>query len=879
MDSMTPRFLSIKKEILRIHEVARRRLHDGEEARRVVQGISDSIDILLRRLFADDLLEVGRDLAIIAVGGYGRREMCPHSDVDLLFLYDDFSRCEKVVEKMVRDLWDSGFDLGHSVRSVKDCLHFMKDDHVTAATLLEARFLAGSENLMRAFQERVLARYHKNSGEHFVQSKLRCLRQSVEGEGRTIYVTEPHLKDGSGCLRDIQHILWIEKIRRDVKDLEDIATRGDFSFEEVRKLEEAYSFYLRIRCELHLATGVKQDILEHDSQVEVARNLGYIEGEDGPSIRDGLGQMMRDYYLHARNVRRFSRYYLESRSRGKRFLDRLRHRLFSSQRIADLEVVDGYLYLGEEPDLTGEELATRVLEIFLIAQERDVDLSHSTRDWIRRGIAETPGDFSRHAPTNRAFLWILKRGRNSGKILTRMHEVGVLSKILPEFEGLNALVTFDGHHQFTVDEHTLRTLRELDRVETREDHPDPEFQEVLRGIEDPLPLRVALLLHDIGKSQEGAHDARGTEAAVVICERLGFDSDVIEVVEFLVYRHLVMFQVSQRVDFTDPQVIRSFASLVGGPASLDMLYLLTYIDIKSVGPGTWTSWKGAQLAELYRATRALYRDGEPPVHDLDGQLRASKVSPEMIEKVLAHCELVGSPSYERETIPERLVDHVELIDRFLEEEVTQVEADEVLGVTQLTFCKRDDAHLFCELTGLLLSEGFNILGARIHSRRDGVVLDIFYVSAADDLRIEMSQRVENLRKKLRKIREEGARVEDFLKNDWRRYRRVESREPLLPPRVKILNDVSEDHSVVEVHAGDRPGLLHDLSKAFDRLGVNVQMARVSTMIDRARDVFQVTESGGGKITGESRLRELETELKEAARWKPQQLEPGSILRF
>ncbi len=876
---MTPRIQSIKKEIPLIHEVARKRLHSGEDARRIVQGISDSIDALLRRLFSDDLMQAGRNLAIIAVGGYGRREMCPHSDLDVLFLYDDFDAVEDIIQKMVRDLWDAGFDVGHSVRSIKDCIKFMKDDHVTAATLLEARFLAGSEHLMRLFQEKVLSRYCKSHTEKFVNAKLDCLTHSIEGEGRTIYVTQPHLKEGAGCLRDIQHILWIERLRRNVKDLEDIASHGGFSFEEVRKLEKAYSFYLRLRCELHFVTKLKQDILEHESQVAIAKNLGYITSDDHEEIQEGLGAMMREYYLHARNVRRFSRFYLESKSRGQRFLDKLRHRLFSTKRIDDMSVVDGYLYMGDEPNLESEELANRVFEIFSIAQVKAVDLSHSTRDWIRRRLAETPEDFSRLAVANQSFLWILQRGRNAGKILTRMHEVGALSKILPEFEGLNGLVTFDGHHQFSVDEHTLRTLRELDRIETREDYPEPEFQEVLRRIDDRLPLRVALLLHDIGKSQEGAHDAKGTEAAVVICERLGFNEEMIEVVEFLVYRHLVMFQYSQRINLSDPETISSFAKLVGNAANLDMLYLLTYIDIKSVGGGTWTSWKGAQLSELYNATRAYFEKGELVQRDLREILIASDVAPELIDKIVEHCRLMHAPGYERETIPERMAAHVELVEEFLKAEVTQIHFEDVLGITQLTFCKRDQVHLFCDLTGLLLSEGLNILGARIHSREDGVVLDIFNVSPADDLRIPMSQRVENLRKKLKRIHEDGISVEEILKEGQRRYTRGQYRKPLLPPKVKIINDVSEEYSVIEVHSGDRPGLLHDLSIIFDRYGLNIQMARVSTMMDRARDVFHVSEAKGGKIINLLRLRELEDSLKEAARWKTNQLESGTTISF
>ena len=865
MDPMTPRSLSIKNEIPRIHAVARKRLHGGEDARRVVQGISDSVDALFRRLFSDDLVKVGRHLALVAVGGYGRRELCPHSDIDILFLHDGLHHCEEVIEKMVRDLWDSGLDVGHSVRTPQECTRFMKDDHITAATLLEARFLAGSESLMREFQEKVLTRFVKSHTEAFVNAKLASLRRSVEGEGRTIYVTEPHLKEGAGCLRDIQHVLWIERMRRDVKDLEDIAQHGGFSYEEVRKLQEAYSYFLRLRCELHFATGLKQDMLEHDSQVAVARNL-HFGGEEADDAF-ALSRMMSEYYLRARDVRSFVRYYLETRSRGQRFLEKLRHRLFSFSARAEsnFSIHEGHLYLGEEPELEGEALADRILEIFSLAQQGDVDLSHTSRDWIRRSLAASTHDFSRCARASKAFLWILQRGRNVARILSRMHEVGFLSRLIPEFAGLDCLVTFDGHHQFTVDEHTLRTLRELDRIETDEEHPEPEFRTVIERIRDRLPLRVALLLHDIGKAEEGDHDARGTEAAVVICERLGFEPEMIDVVEFLVFRHLEMFRYSEIMNFTDPEVIRRFANLVGSPERLDMLYLLTYIDIHSVGSGTWTSWKGAQLAELHSRTREYFETGGVPAVDIASKLASTRLDPELHAGIIEHCRLIDSRTYEVETIPQRMAAHVEMIERFREEDHPQIDHEEILGYTQVTVCGLDRPRFFADLTGLLVSEGYNILGARIHSRSDGIVLDIFQVVASDELRIDDARRIENLRAKLTRVLDGDDTVGEILKRERRRYRARDYRAPILPPKIRFFDDVAPYYTVLEVRAGDRPGLLHDLCLAIDRHGLDVRMARVSTLVDRARDVFHVTDGEGGPVKNLLRRSEIEEALLAAAR--------------
>lgn len=861
---MTPRIVSFKKEIASIHAVAQKRHRSGENARRVVQGISDSVDALLRRTFADDIASVGGHVALVAVGGYGRRELCPHSDVDLLILYDDLDRSGEVVERMVRLLWDCGLDLGHSVRKPQECLKYMRDDDVTAATLLESRFLAGSEALMRRFQDTSLTRYCKRHTEKFTQLKLTSLNYSLEGEGRTIYVTEPHIKEGKCCLRDIQHILWVERIRRNAVDFHEIASHGGFSWEEIRKLEEAYSFYLRVRCELHFINNLRQDILELDSQVAVARNLGY---EDDDHQR-GVEKLMSEYYRHARAVRTFAKYYIETKTTGARFLSKLRHRVFSFPVGFNLSCLDGLLYLTEDPKLEGESLVERLLKVFAIAQDFDAGLSQVTCDWIRRSLASIQDDLSRSETVNRAFLWLLQKGKNVGRVLKIMHEVGLLGRVIPEFTKIDCLVNFDGHHQFTVDHHTLRTLRELDRIEASTDYPEPEFQRVFQRIQDVLPLRVALLLHDIGKGAEGgSHDVRGREAAAVICERLGLDDEIKDVVDFLVYRHLVMSSFSERSNYTEDRVIEDFVGIVKDRRRLDMLYLLTYIDIRSVGPGTWTSWKGAQLAELYQKAVELIETGDLPEADPIKVLEVSSIPSEHHEEILEHCELVQNPAYVRQTIPERMLAHVQMVAAFEKEGKPQVEMDELVGCHQVTFCLKDRAQLFADLTGLLHSEGLDILGAHIYCRSDGVAIDVFQVVCSGEVRIEMPRRAQNLTRKLKEIDEGKSDVTELVANRTRRFSRDLSRaRGVHGSQVEFLDDLSTDYSVVEVRASDRPGLLYNLATALGQLELDVRAAKISTMSDRARDVFFVLEADDRLVMDSERRQQIAAALEKVAKF-------------
>ncbi len=857
---MTPRIESLKSQVASIHEVALRRHRDGEDSRRVVQGLSDGMDGILRTVFLDLMNADVSQVALLAVGGYGRRELCPHSDIDLMFLRDPRKKVEEI-ERMVRLLWDSGFQLGHSVRTPEECLQFMAEDDVTAAALIEGRYIAGGESLMRRFQE-VLVRYRKRHGEAFAQLKLNQLRSSVGAPSRTIFVTEPNLKEGACCLRDIQQIFWIERLRRGVQEIADLAGRGSFTFEEVRHLIAAYDFYLRVRCELHFVNGVRQDVLGQDSQPRVARGLGYCgaASEGTAAEQAGMERLMSDYYRHARSVLNITRQYLETGTRGTPFLSKIKNRLFSSRVTPYLSLLDGRLYLAEEPAGDAERLAATILEIFSIAQDRNAELSESLAGWIRSKLGEIRIDFAYSAEVDKPFLRILS-GRGAGRVLTRMHETGVLGRILPEFEKLTCRVNFDGHHQFTVDEHTLRTLRELDQIESDPEYPEREFAKVLAGIPDRLPLRLALLLHDIGKSVTGKHDVRGTEAAVLICERLGLDESAIETVEFLIYLHLLMFRYSERRDFTDDRVVESLARLAERPDRLSMLYLLTYIDIRSVGPGTWTSWKGAQLADLYHRTRILLETGElRSAGKLEEILAAAGFDAEKQARILEHCGLMNSPSYVRETVPERMAYHHEMVERFQKTESAQIALDEQVGYSEFTFCRRDRSHLFADFAGVLLSEGLNILGARIFSRSDGIVIDLFQVETADRIQVDMPRRLESLRQKFARIERGEAQVADFVQERLRRFRPPPPRKALLPPRVQFDNEISETCTVIEVDAADRTGLLYDLATGISDLGLDLRAAKVSTLVDRAHDVFYVVEPDGRKVEDPARQEKIEQTL-------------------
>lgn len=827
----------------------------------MVSGFAEGVDGILQRLFRDVLQDDAERVSMVAVGGYGRQELCPHSDVDLLFVIPPDLKSERL-ERFVRILWDARFDLGHSVRTANECYQYMADDHVTAAALLESRFLDGSEDLYRLFQSQAVDRYRKKKSELFVQTKLEQLRASLFGPGRTTWVLEPHFKDGCATLRDVQRVRWVESIRRGNDSFEEIARGEAFAPEDIEMLREAYDFFLRVRCELHFTNQVKQDILERDCVHDIAESLGY-EG----SPRDAVDGLMSDYYSRARDVSRFLRFYLETGTRGRSFFGKLSHKFFRSPEKPYLLRDKGLLFPYDE--FPTEDLEREILEVFRLVQTQDLVVSEALSRKIRLLVGEADVDFARSREATEIFAEIL-RGPKVGRVLKAMQRTGVLPLVLPEFAAIDGFITFSGYHQYTVDEHTLRTIEELDRVLEGDELVPPEFVALWGEIDDSqlYPLRLALLLHDVGKGMSDRdHSVLGAEVAILVCERFGIGEEASETVEFLIYRHLTMFRRSERRDLSDDGVIREFADIVRDVDRLRLLYLFTYLDVTSVGPGTWTSWKGAQLAELYDRTLEFLQErsgeGPPRPRTVDELIATTDLEDGDKKRVIELCRHIESPVYFRETVPERMLLHAGLVEQCVAQKSLQVGHDSFAGFHEIAVCTQDRERLFADVAGVLFSEGLDLLGARIYSRDDDLALDLFYVEVVDGVSIALSDRVERVRKKLQQIDANQLSVEEILSR-WERSYFMRKRRPqgtdLHRTRVKFDNDVAGSATAIDVMARDRPGLLFDLASAINRLGLDIRHAKVSTLADRAHDIFYAVELDGQKILNPARRKEVELAL-------------------
>ena len=796
-------------------------------------------------------------VAVVATGGYGRRELCPYSDLDLLFLVQKGKESEGV-NRLLRLLWDVGLKPGDATRTPEECYDWMRDDVKTATSLLTCRLLWGSKTLYRRLTESVVPRFVRRRGRLLVDSAVVALRDSLEEHDRTIYVTEPHVKNGVCGLRDIQFVRWIE----DLLTRRNPSRRARYvpgpALMDPDVLERAYDFYLRVRCELHYYNSWGLDVLERDSQAAVAINCGF-GSEDDP--RAAVEALMGEYYRHSRQVYRLLRYYVETRTRPSDVVSLAKRLLFSESLAPFLSLYAGRLSLASEPPNGGS--TEEILHVFRVAQKKDALLSASLRESLRIWVAACTEKFDHNATVMRTFVKVLRDGRNVGKLLKAMRDIGLLGRIIPEFAKLDCLVSFDGHHHFTVDEHTLKTLRELDRIATDDGYGEIEFCKVYDEIRDPLPLRLALLFHDIGKGFPGDHSVSGSEIAAMVCGRLGLDEETTLTVEFLVYRHLELFKVSEGRDLSDSGVIETLARLTRTPERLKMLYVLTYIDVTSVGPGVWTRWKGAQLAEVYEKTLHVLETGKISDENLEAKLRASGFNDTERAKILRHCESVNSVEYRRENVPERIRFHAELADEVSGGVPLVVETESFGDYHEFIFCGKDRDSLFADLAGLLYSEGFDVLGARVHSLSGGVALDLFYVEIADGVRVGLDLRLERIRSKIDRLNDKTVVIADVIRERARSFGAGPA--PLYGPRVVVDNQSSERYTIIEVHAGDRPGLLFDLALALKQLGLDTRRAKVSTFGERARDSFYVLEEDGGKVDNPARQLEIEQSLLRSAK--------------
>ena len=866
-------------------DAARRLTSERSAGLAVARDLADAMDamvaeafrVITTRVFPPHNPTDAERIAVLATGGYGRGTLAPGSDIDLLFLfpYKQTSWGESVVEYLLYLLWDLKLKVGQAVRSTDECIRLAREDITIRTAVLEARHITGDADLSATLKERLWKELFSKTGPEFVTAKLaeRDARHRAMGDAR--YVVEPNIKDGKGGLRDLQTLFWIGKYLYNTRDAEALIEHGVFRREEYRLFIKAIRFLWTVRCHLHLLTGRAEERLTFDVQTEMAHRLGY---RDHGGTR-AVERFMKHYFTVAKDVGDLTRIFCaaleEQQTKPEPRLGRLLPAIFRKPAERRIE---GFVVRGGRLDAAGDDTfetdPVNLIRLFHVADEAGLDIHPNALQLVRRSLKLVNADLRENAEANRLFLEIMTSRKDPETALRRMNEAGVLGRFVLDFGRIVALMQFNMYHHYTVDEHLIRTIGILSRIEKQElveDHP--LASKIIQGVLSRAVLYVSLFLHDIAKGRPQDHSTVGAKIARKLCPRLGMSDAETETVAWLVQNHLVMSDYAQKRDVTDPKTARDFAEIVQSPERLRLLLCLTVADIRAVGPGVWNGWKGELLRQLYYEAEAVIQGGHTKEN------RTARVA--QAKAALAE-RLSDWPAKEREAYLGRHYDAYWLIldpdtqashARLLREAGSGAEAfgfaaepDTFRDVTRISVVMPDHPGIFARIAGALSLASTTIVDAKIFTSHDGMAVDTFWVQDQGGEAVLEDLRLDRIEQTIRKVLAGGTVVPEVLQQ--KRKRRTREQAFTVAPQVLVDNNASDTHTVLEVNARDRVGLLYDLTRALVRLNLSVSSAHIATYGERAVDVFYVKDMFGLKVTSEAKIRAIETEMLAAIAEKP-----------
>ncbi|MFM2042171.1 MAG: protein-P-II uridylyltransferase [Pseudomonadota bacterium] len=807
----------------------------------------------------------GERLSIAATGGYGRGELAPFSDVDLLFLlpYKRTPRVEQVVEYILYMLWDLGLKVGHAVRNVDECLRQSDADMTIRTGLLEARFLWGEQKLFNELRSRFQKEIVAVSAAAFIDAKMKERNDRHQKLGDSRYVLEPNLKEGKGGLRDLQTLFWIAKYAYQVDAVDGLVAKGVLLAEEAQRFEKAQNFLWTARCQLHFLTGRQEDRLTFDVQAEIARRLGYSDHAGSSDVE----RFMKHFFMTAKDVGDLTRILCAALEQENKRLPRFTFlfRAFTRGEVDGFSLDTGRLNVRSDRHFRDHPVD--LIRLFHVAQAHDLDIHPHALRAITRALSGIGPKLREDGEANRLFLEILTSRKDPELALRRMNEAGVLGRFVPDFGRIVGMMQFDMYHHFTVDEHTLFAIGILHRIEAGMlTDETPLSSEVIHKVNSRRALFVAMMLHDIAKGRGGDHSILGAKVAEKVCPRLGMTEEETETVAWLVRWHLLMSHVAFKRDVDDDTTVRQFVEIVQSPERLKLLLCLTVADIRAVGPGRWNGWKATLLRRLYRRAEEMM-SGTIGDEGREHRLSAARAAlrreladwPEL--ELEAHLAL-GYPNYWISLDAPTLARHARLMrdaERDRAPLTLDTRIDRGRAVTEVTVYTADHPGLFSRLAGALALAGADIVDARIFTMTNGMALDIFTVQSQEGGSFDSPDKLAKLSVLVDKALAGEVRLTDELA---RRRPKLSPRTRVfkVAPRVLIDNNVSTAHSVVEVNGRDRPGLLYDLTRALTGLNLQIASAKISTYGQTAVDVFYVKDVFGLKITHEVKLKQVREAL-------------------
>ncbi len=873
------RFLKIEEHRLRLKHYA------GGGGREIARLRVNLIDVIIQHLVSHAVsMEQPANvalapLAVVAIGGYGRGELNPFSDIDVLFLRPKGPApvyVKNIIEKILYLLWDVGFKVGHATRTLAEAYAQANSDMVSKTALLESRYLAGDREIYQKFKVEFVTQCVVPFRESYLKWRVENQRERHDKFDGTVFVQEPNVKSGCGGLRDYQNLLWVSYFKAGLTSTTDLVAKKIIPETDRRRLEKAYDFLLRVRTELHYLTARPTDSLTIYLQGQVANKFQYPE----KNVIARSEAFMRDYYQHTRTIFQIGELVLEHfvgieeeapKTRGGLLA------LLSRKRSVKVEKFDGFLIKDGKLHHESREIFTqdifRLIRVFHYAQQRNVVLSGELAQLIRRRVRLIDRTFQYSRVAREIFFAILSRKGEVGRILRMMHETEFLGRYMPEFGVLNCLVQHEFFHRYTADEHTLVCIEKLDALIDTAAEKFRDYQALFQRLEDPFVLYLALLLHDTGKANARRNHAEtGAINGTRVAARLQLNSDRRKELVFLIDNHMLLSEVAQRRNIEDESTIASFSKIVKNQTNLDALMLLTLADGQGTSDESWSDWKESLVWRTYRSTTRYLADGTSFYEERRNE-RASlqaniekKMARDFKAEIEAHFQFMPERYFQAFDAPE-ITGHIrffrELFAAFANPgmdarlPIVRWIARPEQGHSEVWICTWDRSDLLWHIAGSFAVVPLNILSADIFTRKDNLVLDVFRVCDTRFNAVSYEKEIAKVSKTL----DQSLVSDSFDFNSLIARTRKNKIYPIaheydFPARVRVNNDLNPQYSVVEVLCPDRLGLLYDLLRAFSDLRINIFTSRITTEKGAAIDTFYVNDMQGEKITDRAALNRL-----------------------
>ncbi|WP_274423557.1 [protein-PII] uridylyltransferase [Chelativorans sp. YIM 93263] len=845
--------------------------------------LSHLMDVLVRALhdyaanhvYSSDNRSTAERMTVIAVGGYGRGTLAPGSDIDLLFLlpYKQTPWGEQIAEYMLYMFWDMGLKIGHATRNIDECIRQARTDITIRTAVLEARFICGDRALYDEMLTRFDAEIVKDTGAEYIKAKLaeRDQRHAKVGESR--YLVEPNVKDGKGGLRDLHTLFWIGKYYYRVRTSGELVEKGVFTRREYLQFREAEDFLWAVRCHMHFLTGKAEERLHFDIQREIAERLGYTSH---PGLAP-VERFMKHYFLTAKGVGDLTRIFCAAleEEQAKHVPGFNRIFLTFQRRKRKLPGTSDFIIDNHRINVADHQVFERdpvnMLRLFWFADRHGLEYHPEALKLLTRSLKLINRDLRRDNEANQLFMDLLTSSRDPELNMRRMNEAGVLGKLIPEFNKIVAMMQFSMYHHYTVDEHLLRCIGVLAKIERGDDESiHPLVHSLIEGLQPwRAVLYTTLLFHDIAKGRPEDHSTAGARIARRLCPHMGFNPAETELIAWLIEQHLTMSMTAQTRDLNDRKTIQDFADVVQTVDRLKLLLAVTVCDIRGVGPSAWNGWKGQLLRTLYHETELLLTGG---FSEGSRAVRAEAARVELLEELLAagweksEAERYVALHYENYLLAVdrkdqiRHTDFIRAADRQDRALSTTVKPLTFEAVTEITVLAPDHPRLLSVIAGACSAAGANIVDAQIFTTTDGRALDTILISREFEFDEDERRRAERVGRLIEDVLSGKSYLPDVIEKRGKTRRGTKAFR--IEPHADVRNTLSNRFSVIEVECLDRPGLLSEVTGVISDLSLDIASAHITTFGEKVIDTFYVTDLTGQKVESPSRLKAIRRELLE-----------------